>query len=64
MVVLLTSMQEILIQTPIGLALFFLIWTGNPYRLGLEVVFNCWSVAGVVSLWAEEKQGGRVWAGD
>ena len=46
-IVLLTSLQELCIQTPLGLILFFLIWTGNPYRLGCEIVFNCWSIAGV-----------------
>ena len=45
--VLLTSWQEILIQTPCGLALFFAYWRGAAWRMPVEIVFNMWSVAGV-----------------
>lgn len=46
-VVLLTSLQELFIQTPCGLLLFYAYWRGANWRLGVEVVFNMWSVAGV-----------------
>jgi len=46
-VVFLTSLQELLLQTPCGLALFYAYWRGSNWRLGVEVIFNCYSVAGV-----------------
>jgi hypothetical protein len=43
----LTSWQEILIQTPCGLLLFYAYWRRMPWRYPLEIIFNMWSVAGV-----------------
>jgi len=43
----LTSWQELLIQTPCGLLLFYGYWTRQSWRYPLELIFNCWSVAGV-----------------
>lgn len=45
--VLLTSWQEILIQTPCGLLLFYAYWRNKSWRYPLELIFNGWSVAGV-----------------
>lgn len=52
--VLLTSAQELLIQTPCGLALFYGYWRGASWRYSLEIVFNMWSVAGVWYFYGSE----------
>ena len=52
--VVLTSWQELLIQTPCGLALFYAYWRRASWRLPLEIVFNCWSVAGVLYFYGSE----------
>lgn len=52
--VFLTSWQEILIQCPCGLALFYAYWRGKGWRYPLEIVFNCWSVAGVWYFYVSE----------
>lgn len=53
-VVLLTSLQELLVQTPCGLLLFFAYWRGASWRLGVEVVFNVCSVGGVWYFYVSE----------
>ena len=52
--VFLTSWQEILIQTPCGLALFYAYWRGSNWKHGLEIIFNMWSVAGVWYFYGSE----------
>lgn len=52
--VLLTSCQELLIQTPCGLALYFAYHRGCSWRLPLEMVFNMWSVVGVWYFYGSE----------
>ena len=52
--VLLTSAQELLIQTPCGLALFYAYWRGASWRYPLEIIFNMWSVAGVWYFYGSE----------
>ncbi|CAE8675555.1 unnamed protein product, partial [Polarella glacialis] len=53
-VVLLTSLQELCIQTPCGLFLFYAYWRGSSWRLGVEVIFNMWSIAGVWYFYVSE----------
>lgn len=50
----LTSWQEILFQTPSGLALFYAYHRNSSWKLPLEIVFNCWSVAGVWYFYGSE----------
>ena len=52
--VLLTSWQELLIQVPCGLLLFFAYWRGSNWKHGLEIIFNMWSVAGVWYFYGSE----------
>lgn len=52
--VFLTSWQEILIQTPCGLALFYAYWRGSNWKHGLEIIFNMWSIAGVWYFYGSE----------
>ena len=52
--VVLTSWQELLVQAPCGLALFYAYWRGAPWQLPLEIVFNSWSVAGVLYFYGSE----------
>lgn len=52
--VVLTSCQEILLQTPCGLALFYAYYRASNWRLPVEMVFNMWSVAGVWYFYGSE----------
>jgi hypothetical protein len=52
--VLLTSWQELLIQTPCALALFYGYWRRRPWRFPVEIIYNMWSVAGVWYFYGSE----------
>lgn len=52
--VFLTSWQEILLQAPLGLLLFYGYWRGKAWRYPLEIIFNAWSVAGVWYFYGSE----------
>ena len=50
----LTSWQELLIQTPCGLALYYAYHRGSHWRLAVEIIFNMWSVGGVWYFYGSE----------
>ncbi len=52
--VFLTSWQEILLQAPLGLLLFYGYWRGRAWRYPVEIVFNAWSIAGVWYFYGSE----------
>ena len=52
--VILTSLQEICIQAPLGLVLFYACWRNKDWRAPVEIVFNMWSVAGVLYFYGSE----------
>eukprot|EP00505_MAST-04D_sp_SCG-Rhode-Island_P000495 Stramenopile-MAST_4_protein_495 len=51
---LLTSYQELLVQAPLGLFLFYGYWTGKTWTKPIEIAFNMWSVAGVLYYYGSE----------
>ena len=50
----LTSWQELLIQTPCGLALYYAYHRDCSWRLPVEIIFNMWSVGGVWYFYGSE----------
>ena len=54
MPVLVTSLQEIFIQAPLGLLLFFGYYRNRSWTKPLEIVFNMWCVAGVLYYYGSE----------
>ena len=46
-IVFMTSIQEVLVQAPCGLALYYAYYRNAPWRLAVEVIFNMASVGGV-----------------
>ena len=51
---LLTSYQELFVQTPLGLLLFYGYWRGKTWTKPIEIAFNMWSVAGVLYYYGSE----------
>ena len=52
--VLITSIQELLIQTPCGLVLFYGYWNRKSWTKPIEIVFNMWCIAGVAYYYGSE----------
>ncbi len=52
--VLITSIQEILIQTPCGLLLFYGYYNQKSWTKPVEIIFNMWCIAGVAYYYGSE----------